>query len=66
MKGLPPETEFVVLGAGIAGLRAAIELAAAGRVLVLEKHEVADSPPASSASHRLSDEDKVILHLQDL
>ena len=37
MKGLPAETDFVVIGAGVAGLRAAIELAAAGRVLVLAK-----------------------------
>ena len=27
MKGLPAETDFVVIGAGVAGLRAAIELA---------------------------------------
>src|SRR5580765_3549246 len=65
MKGLPPETDFVVLGAGVAGLRAAVELAPAGRVLVLEKNEVADSilsPPPVTA---LSDEDEVSLHLQD-
>ncbi len=37
MKGLPAETDFVVIGAGVAGLRAAIELADAGRVLVLSK-----------------------------
>jgi len=37
MKGLPAETDFVVVGAGVAGLRAAIELARAGRVLVLDK-----------------------------
>ena len=34
------ETDFLVIGAGIAGLRAAIELAAAGRVLVLAKGEL--------------------------
>jgi L-aspartate oxidase len=65
MKGLPSETDFVVLGAGIAGLRAAIELATAGRVLVLEKNEVADLntfPPPVTA---LSDEDEISLHLQD-
>ncbi|HEX4784432.1 MAG TPA: FAD-binding protein, partial [Candidatus Sulfotelmatobacter sp.] len=61
MKGLPAETDFVVMGAGIAGLRAAIELAAAGRVLVLEKKDVSQ-PPAVTA---LSDEEEVILHLQD-
>ena len=61
MKGLPAETDFVVIGAGVAGLRAAIELAAAGRVLVLEKQEAGKSAPVTA----LSDEDEVILHLQD-
>src|SRR4029077_17646862 len=56
MKGLPPETDFVVLGAGVAGLRAAIELAAAGRVLVLEKHGGADSTPSPTPVTALSDE----------
>jgi L-aspartate oxidase len=61
MKGLPAETDFVVIGAGIAGLRAAIELAAAGRVLVLEKKDASQPPPVTA----LSDEEEVILHLQD-
>jgi L-aspartate oxidase len=61
MKGLPAETDFVVIGAGVAGLRAAIELASAGRVLVLEKQEAGQSPPITA----LSDEDEVSLHLQD-
>ncbi len=64
MKGLPLETDFVVMGAGVAGLRAAIELAAAGRVLILDKKQVpssAQSPP----SWELSDEEEVVLHLQD-
>src|SRR6202051_679375 len=61
MKGLPAETDFVVIGAGVAGLRAAIELAAAGRVLVMEKQEAGKSVPVTA----LSDEDEVILHLQD-
>jgi len=65
MKGLPAETDFVVIGAGVAGLRAAIELAAAGRVLVLAKKEVAESNPQSAPVTALSDEDEVILHLQD-
>ncbi len=63
MKGLPAETDFVVIGAGVAGLRAAIELAAAGRVLVLEKKQAELSQvPLVTA---LSDEDEVSLHLQD-
>ncbi len=60
MKGLPAETDFIVIGAGVAGLRAAIELASAGRVLLLEKKE-ADR----SVTPALSDEEEVILHLQD-
>jgi L-aspartate oxidase len=66
MKGLPAETDFVVIGAGVAGLRAAIELADAGRVLVLAKKEAFSkrAAPGESAS-ALSDEEDVILHLQD-
>jgi L-aspartate oxidase len=64
MKGLPAETDFIVVGAGVAGLRAAIELAAAGQVLVLAKKEAvhANSPTGAGA---LSDEEEVILHRQD-
>jgi len=66
MKGLPAETDFVVVGAGVAGLRAAIELAAAGRVLVLAKKEVIDpNALGAQAIAALSDEDEVSLHLQD-
>jgi L-aspartate oxidase len=36
-------TDFVVIGGGIAGLRAAVSLAAAGRVLVLTKAEPSES-----------------------
>src|SRR5262250_2896501 len=67
MKGLPVQADFVVIGAGIAGLRAAIELADAGQVLVLAKKElpsVTSRDPRSEARW-LSDEDDVILHLQD-
>jgi len=66
MKGLPAETDFVVIGAGVAGLRAAIELAEAGRVLVLAKKDVADPNALDTvAIAALSDEDEVSLHLQD-
>jgi len=64
MKGLPAETDFVVLGAGVAGLRAAIELAAAGRVLVLAKKDATPPDPQNSPD-ALSDEDEITLHLQD-
>ena len=68
MKRLPAETDFVVVGAGIAGLRAAIELAPAGRVLVLAKREVSESATQyaqGGIAAALSDEDEVGLHLQD-
>ena len=61
MKGLPAETDFVVIGAGVAGLRAAIELATAGRVLILSKKEIPDGQTPVD----LSDEDEIIIHLQD-
>jgi L-aspartate oxidase len=41
--GLTDVADFVVVGAGIAGLRAAIELAQAGRVLVLTKEQLGES-----------------------
>lgn len=68
MKGLPAETDFVVIGAGVAGLRAAIELAEAGRVLVLAKRAVprpGPQKPQGETGAALSDEDEVSLHLQD-
>jgi len=68
MQGLPAETDFVVIGAGVAGLRAAIELSDAGRVLVLAKKEVTNSNTQfaqGGIAAALSDEDEVSLHLQD-
>jgi L-aspartate oxidase len=66
MKGLPAETDFIVIGAGVAGLRAAIELADAGRVLVLAKKDAFSALSAQGgAASALSDEEEVILHLKD-
>src|SRR3989449_2348491 len=68
MKCAPAETDFLVIGAGVAGLRAAIELAAAGRVVVLAKREVTDSTTQLAQGGNaaaLSDEDEIHLHLQD-
>jgi L-aspartate oxidase len=68
MPAAPSETDFLVIGAGIAGLRAAIELAPAGRVMVLVKREVADSSTQfaqGGIAAALSDEDEISLHLQD-
>src|ERR1041385_8403750 len=68
MPATVPETDFLVIGAGVAGLRAAIELAPAGRVLVLVKREIADSSTQMAQggiAAALSDEDEISLHLQD-
>jgi L-aspartate oxidase len=68
MKSVPAETDFVVVGAGIAGLRAAIELASAGRVLVLAKLEYTESATQyaqGGIAAALSDEDEISLHFQD-
>src|SRR6185312_13112431 len=68
MKASKGEVDFVVVGAGIAGLRAAVELAEAGRVLVLAKREVTESSTQyaqGGIAVALSDEDEISLHLQD-
>ncbi len=68
MKTVPAETDYIVVGAGVAGMRAAIDLAAAGRVLVLAKSEVTESATQyaqGGVAVALSDEDEIGLHLQD-
>ncbi|MFN7923910.1 MAG: L-aspartate oxidase [Bryobacteraceae bacterium] len=62
------KTDFLVIGGGVAGLRAAVELAPAGQVLVLTK----DEPKESSSEYAqggiaaaLSQDDEVELHEQD-
>jgi len=68
VKALPSETDFIVVGAGIAGLRASVELASAGRVLCLAKQEVTESNTQyaqGGIAAALSDEDEVRLHLED-
>lgn len=62
------ETDFLVIGAGVAGLSAAIEAATAGRVLVLTKDRLSESATEYSqggVAVALSDEDEVRLHEQD-
>ena len=61
-------TDFVVVGAGVAGLRAAIELASAGRVLVIAKDSLRESSSEyaqGGIAAALSDDDEVELHEQD-
>jgi L-aspartate oxidase len=63
------ETDFIVIGSGIAGLRAAIELAQAGaRVTVLTKDRTDESNTEyaqGGIAVALSDEDEVALHEED-
>lgn len=68
MSSVPSHSDFLVVGAGVAGLRAAIELASAGSVVVLAKREVTDSNTQwaqGGIAAALSDEDEISLHLQD-
>jgi L-aspartate oxidase len=60
--------DYAVVGSGIAGLRAAIELSSAGTVLVLAKSNLSDSATAwaqGGIAVALSDEDEIGLHEQD-
>ncbi|HEX9021689.1 MAG TPA: L-aspartate oxidase [Nitrospirota bacterium] len=62
------KTDFLVIGGGVAGLRAAVELARSGEVLVVTK----DAPSESSSEYAqggvavaLSDEDEISIHFED-
>jgi L-aspartate oxidase len=60
--------DFVILGSGIAGVRAAIELARSGRVLVLSKGAPFESNTEyaqGGIAAALGEDDEVYLHLHD-
>ena len=60
--------DFLVVGAGVAGLRAAIELSKAGEVLVIAKAGLRESSSEyaqGGIAVALSDDDEVALHEQD-
>lgn len=63
------ETDFIVVGSGIAGLRAAVELALAGaRVTVLTKDRTSESNTEyaqGGIAVALSEDDEVALHEED-
>ncbi|MGH9558470.1 MAG: L-aspartate oxidase [Bryobacteraceae bacterium] len=62
------ETDFLIIGAGIAGLRAAIELSGCGRVLVLAKGGLQESSSEyaqGGIAAALAEDDEVSLHEQD-
>src|SRR5438094_8869409 len=63
-----PNPDFLVIGAGVAGMRAAIELAEAGPVLVVAKDTLRESSSEyaqGGIAVALSDDDEVELHEQD-
>src|SRR5262245_22202282 len=60
--------DFIVVGSGIAGLRAAVALSGAGRVVVLTKDRVSESNTEyaqGGIAVVLSDDDDISLHFQD-
>ncbi len=60
--------DFLVIGGGVAGLRAAIELASKGSVLVLTKDKSTESTTGyaqGGVAVALSDEDEVCIHYED-
>jgi L-aspartate oxidase len=62
------DCDFLVIGAGVAGLRAAIELAKSGTVLVIAKDSLRESSSEyaqGGIAVALSDDDEVALHEQD-
>ena len=62
------QVDYLVIGAGIAGLRAAITLATRGRVLVVTKNQLAESNTAyaqGGIAVAMGGSEDVALHLQD-
>ncbi len=62
------EADYIVVGAGIAGLRAAIELAQSGRVLVVTKEQLGESNTQyaqGGIAVAMSGQEDVTLHLED-
>ena len=67
-KAEPIRVDFVIVGCGIAGLRAAIEAGQHGSVLVLAKSELTETATEQAQggiAAALSDEDEISLHEQD-
>lgn len=63
-----PQTDFLVIGAGVAGLRAALELAAQGTVLVVTKEAVRESNThyaQGGIAVAMEGSEDVALHLED-
>jgi L-aspartate oxidase len=62
------KTDFIIIGSGIAGLRAAIELSHQGDVFILSKDEPSESNTEyaqGGIAVALSDEDRISFHYED-
>src|SRR5436190_11483788 len=65
---MPDRTDFAIVGSGIAGLRAAIALASAGRVLILTKADAGESNTGyaqGGIAAAIGDDDTPALHAAD-
>lgn len=65
---MPSEVDFLVMGAGVAGLRAAVELAGHGEVLVVTKESLAESNThyaQGGIAVAMEGSEDVALHLED-
>src|SRR5262245_22809102 len=61
-------SDYIVIGSGVAGLRAAVELAQQGRVIVLTKDRLDESNTEyaqGGVAVALSDDDQIDLHVED-
>lgn len=61
-------TDYIVIGSGVAGLRAAIELSRSGSVLVITKDRLSESSTEyaqGGVAVALSDEDEIGFHFKD-
>jgi L-aspartate oxidase len=68
MRRLSPQADFLVIGSGVAGLRAALELSREGRVVMLTKGHPLQSNSIfaqGGVAVALSEEDDVAIHLTD-
>jgi L-aspartate oxidase len=64
----PPQADFLVIGSGVAGLRAALDLSREGRVIMLTKGHPLQSASIfaqGGVAVALSEEDDVAIHLTD-
>ncbi len=64
----PAIDDYIVIGSGVAGLRAAAELAKQGRVVVLTKDRLDESNTEyaqGGVAVALSDDDEIALHVED-